>query len=65
MTTLPYWTAEDVAAMSDLTLADFIDTLRNGERIAMATRNKRAMSRCGFLLVRLAYPELDRRRAAR
>ena len=57
-----YWTAEDIAAMTDQGLDDFIALCQNGERIAFATRNSRAMRRYTFLLERLAYPEQDRRR---
>ena len=63
--TKTYWTGEDVAAMSDEALNDFIAICQNGERVAMFKRNGKALRRYGYLLERLAYPEQDRRRAAR
>lgn len=57
-----FWTAGDIAAMSDETLTEFIGICQHGERVAFATRNSRAMRRYSFLLERLAYPEQDRRR---
>jgi hypothetical protein len=62
--TATYWTADDIAAMSDEQLDNFIAICRNGEHVAFATRNGRLMRRVTFLLERLAYPEQDRRRAA-
>jgi hypothetical protein len=60
-----FWTAEEIADLSDAGLEDLISICQNGERIASATRNGRAQRRYGFLLERLCYPEQDRRRKAR
>lgn len=59
-----YWTAEEVAALSDEALTQFIYICQDGERVAMAVKNGRAMSRYGYILEHLAYPEQDRRRKA-
>jgi endonuclease III len=62
--TATYWTAEDIAAMSDEQLDNFIAICRSGESLCFSTRNAKNMRRYSFLLERLAYPEQDRRRAA-
>lgn len=65
MPRLPFYSAADIAAMSDAGLADLAAVLRNGERVAFATRNARYMRRVTFLLDRMVYPEMNRRAAAR
>jgi hypothetical protein len=64
---LPYYTAEDIAAMSDEGLADLEDILRGTQSLAFQVRTPaaaRAHRRADYILERLVWPEVDRGRAA-
>lgn len=64
-TNLPYYSAEEIAGMDLGELLELQNAVQGTAWIASQARNAKTYGRCQFLLERLIYPAIDKRRSER